>query len=226
MIHFDFLFWITLLLAPLLGLIGIWWNQKQGWVKAIMSLLIMVGVIISYINYGHDKYFATPLKNNGEIRIPIEKGAKYHWSMGAIRSDLATSTRANEWGNDAYVAWIDQDGLLNFRMKLRDKDRKPIAYFSGKSWKFQDASLAEVNYDDDAVEIIDSEQNVVFQIVVNREKKEINIYGIFYPLNMGDVLLTPTVSQFDPTPEQVKNSGITQIFRYPSEQFPGKRILD
>ena len=107
------------------------------------------------------------------------------------------------------------DSRLRVSAVIRNKEGEIVAKISNNFWSVDPNPILvyDRNYNDFALEVVDSDQNPVLQVIV-KEQNKILIGGLFHSPHYT-ILATPEGISINPS--TLETTEVDRIFMYPSE---------
>ena len=209
----------------------------------IISLLVISTCVSFYVQQKND-FENRYLGNSGIIESKSDTNTVLYWNVGlkpiAIPGGFLDVTNyqillPEQFKDILLQAWVE-DGKLFVNSEVRDVDGHRIALMQRNEWSVNPNFRYDRNFDQNGVEIFDNNGRIVLQ--VDLLKNIVSTYGLFY--NKGGAtcsILSPfkwpghnsigayVVIQSDAVDEYLKLAPIEPIFKYPSDQHKGERVV-
>lgn len=201
-------------------------SKKWDWIifSVILFLIILGSGLNYYQNIKEDMYS----KNAGILSGKLGDKSIVNPAIGFETANIIfiNHSKGEKLGllGIPLDIWIENNEL-KVSASIRDKSGQIIAILNENEWDLKNKDY-DRNFDDKALEVINNENEVVFQIKFNDEF--VQIWGVFYnkdgtgsyieQLNESGLVMGGL------NKNETKIINVKKIFRYPSELYFGKRI--
>jgi hypothetical protein len=151
--------------------------------------------------------------------IRVGRSNFFLFTDGSSESNIQTFFKDND------LRITEYQGSLKISTDIRNKDGKVIAKVENNEWKIKPEKSFDFNYTNDALEIKDDNDRVIFQVRIN--KNIIELQGIFNSASGKSLLLTESgqigVSKTPFDSSELINP-IVPIFKYPRKLHFGELV--
>lgn len=251
---------LSAVVASLLGLTNfVFVQRRQAELFYALISMLALSTIIQYFKIRSDEWEDSRNKFSGTLRsrtasnkaTPILKIGGGEPYKGPLRSPISQTYGALEnitigklnnqakhipvivlFGDGVYV-WLDE-GRVVISATVRDRDGEIIAQIEDNHWVVNPSKVSDFNFSDDALEIRNTQGDIVFQ--VRLKGNEASIAGVFhpglffphdFPINPelagqpvdrrhGPVILVPWIHEVDGRPYS--------LFKYPRSAHLGELV--
>ena len=138
-------------------------------------------------------------------------------SLSTLEKEKKTAFQFNDMKIDMYV----MGGRLYIDADVSDGFSEYVVQIRGYSFLVNPENW-DKNFDNNAFEVVNQDWKPVFQLILESQYNII-IYGIF-PIPGGGVVWANEAGLFL-NPSQFETFNLDPIFKYPSSQFQGQRIM-
>lgn len=124
------------------------------------------------------------------------------------------------------LAVSEKDGEVKLSFKIRNKNGELVAEMVDNEWELNRRNFYKRNFDNSAIEVIDNQGDVIFQIELMHDR--IKLQGKLYSkTGLGIAFFSnekccSTIRGFDST--NANEIHIRPIFKYPSDRHFGERV--
>lgn len=190
----------------------------------IFILLITSGVLQYYQESKKERYSRDSGTLSGKLKDKEIIYPEINWYGASVR--FTSNDKNTNIFSIPLAIWIE-DGRLKVSTTITDKENNIIAKLEANEWEVNTNtnSFFRRNFDDNALEIIDENENVVLQIQF--DGKSIQLAGIWYKEDGSKVCIKPTKGGFvmaSLDKNQTVDMDIDKLFKYPADLHPGERI--
>ena len=126
--------------------------------------------------------------------------------------------------DSSFYIWIE-DGQLRIRFKLRNQARQLIANIDGNEWWVNQPLGVQLNFDDEAIEVINEKGKVQLQVIMFANIVQVSFFNYFEHGGTA-FLMSKDGRGFNGVFEERIGppQSIEPIFKYPRRLHPGRRI--
>ncbi|MFH1101385.1 MAG: hypothetical protein V1726_05050 [Methanobacteriota archaeon] len=227
----PFLLVFLILIATLIGL----WKERYKSRKRVNSLLIIL-IIIAIITAGTQVW----------VEYDTQQKEKYTMNSGTISGETLDKnvtypclslggTNFIYEGPKGYsvldilginvTIWIE-NGKLKISTILRNENGEIVAELKANEWQVNPNLIFDRNFDDTAIEVINTKGDVVLQ--ADLVERCVKFVGYFYREDGWQIAVGPSETgggyiELRPPGEEIQMN-FDKIFQYPSELHPGERV--
>lgn len=218
-------FTISLICTFLLGVIGTVIKEPSNSVKIVIVLLMIVTCLYTWVEYRNSLHIENYSKTAGKLYFPVNSKKDITLNFGGNKM-ISPNKVSNQIGNDNFDIWIE-DNQLYLKLTVRDFNGDIIFYINGNDWK--NISGQEFNFDENGIEVLDSKGRVVLQLDYNSAENTITHYGLSY-YGTNNILWNGKDSSGNSStiinPNNLDSlTPLEPIFKYPTENYRGKRVI-
>jgi hypothetical protein len=223
--------YISIIVLFLISLFGIKKFKCKSWVLIpLLFLSLFIALILEFQNAKEKKYSVHygEIESN-KITKPVYLGSG-NFKCEILNGVLNLSTYDTTYFKKTkFRAWIEDKKLL-IDADLKNDEGRLIARIERNEWTIKSNEVFDKNFDDNAIEILDSYGDIVFQVDLV-DRNHILLRGIFYGNDSTFVLLNelngaPFISVFSikDKEEILKKLPFKSLFKFPSNLHMGERL--
>lgn len=171
-----------------------------------------------------------PSAEHGLFKVFLQDGRGYGVPIRTSKNGRGVLTITNPEGRifdlfNENMLTIKRDNTIKVSAKFRNREGEIVAEMINNEWELNTNNFYKRNYSKNALEVIDNEGRVVFNVII--EENEVILQGIFYGKDgshltfadsLGSIVMTYNTDGKGP------DVRIAPIFRYPSNRYFGERI--
>jgi len=113
-----------------------------------------------------------------------------------------------------------EGGELRMRMKIHNREGDLVAEIDGNRWFVKRELLYDLNFDDEAIEVRNSEGQIQLQVVYFENLIQLSYFD--FDRNGGWAVIHASTESFPK--DEAPREHITPLFKYPSLSYPGVRL--
>lgn len=218
---------ILTFIVAVLGLIAQRYFEDilPSWFFIVVIAILVVSLVAAVYQQRQDEINAQYAATSGKLSGGLENKTVTYPSIKIGTAQFVQQgpqgTPMFMIGNDPVTVWIE-NGELKVNLTLRDRGGSIVTKIVANEWQVNPNLIFDKNFDDTAFEIVDVKGDVVLQLVF--DGTSVQFCGKFYLPDGRRTGIGNNVIEIRLPGEQMQLT-FTPIFKYPSSEYPGQRII-